>query len=201
MNQEVTQKSLQFQVILFSWNLTNYKNITGEQIGSYFGYSMAVGDIDGDKRDDLIVGAPMFTTLNKKMKFEDNHYENGAVYVFLQQDGFRWAAILEGITSKGRFGLALASLGDINQDGYGDFAVGAPYDGVNGRGAVHIYHGSPNGPREKASQIIYAEDVQGNERLTTFGFALGGGGIDLDRNLYPDMVVGAYNSGKVFMFR
>lgn len=85
-------------------------------------------------------------------------------------------------------------------DGFGDFAVGAPYDGPLGRGAVYVYHGSKNGALSKASQTIYAEDVTGTEHLSVFGFALSGG-VDLDGNQYPDMVVGAYGSDKAFVFK
>lgn len=85
-------------------------------------------------------------------------------------------------------------------DGFGDFAVGAPYDGPNGRGAVYIYHGSASGPLEKASQVIYAEDVHGTQHMSTFGFSVAGG-IDLDGNMYPDMVVGAYDSNKAIVFK
>lgn len=85
-------------------------------------------------------------------------------------------------------------------DGYGDFAVGAPYDGPHGRGAVYIYHGSKTGPLEKPSQVIFAEDVAGTAYLSTFGFSLSGG-IDLDGNLYPDLVVGAYEANKAIVFK
>lgn len=34
-----------------------------------------------------------------------------------------------------------------------DFAVGAPYDGPHGKGAVYIYHGSNAGVRKKYSQV------------------------------------------------
>lgn len=95
----------------------------------------------------------------------------------------------------------MAALGDINLDGFGDFAVGAPYDGPNGRGAVYIFNGSPDGPLKKASQVIYAEDVAGSTQLSTFGFSLAGSGIDLDNNQYPDMVVGAYESNTAFIFK
>lgn len=107
---------------------------------------------------------------------------------------------MNGVTSRGRFGLSLASLGDMNLDGYDDFAVGAPYDGPSGKGAVYIFYGAQNGPLAKASQIIYAEDVAGNNYLNTFGFSLSGG-IDLDGNQYPDMVVGAYDSHTAFVFK
>lgn len=68
-------------MVLFTWNLTNYLNITGEQLGGYFGYSLAVGDIDGDRRDDLIVGAPLYTKPNNEEK-----YEVGRVYIQYQKD-------------------------------------------------------------------------------------------------------------------
>ncbi|CRL01777.1 CLUMA_CG014993, isoform A [Clunio marinus] len=189
--------SLLGKVLIFSWNLTNQINITGEQIGAYFGYSLCAVDVDGDKLEDIIIGAPMYTEKNNEGK-----YENGRVYIVYQtrSEKFREVETREGKTSKGRFGLSLASLGDLNLDGYGDFAVGEPYGGKNGRGAVHIYYGSKNGPLEKASQIIYAEDVVGTDHLTTFGFSLSGG-IDLDGNKYPDMVVGAYESNRAIVFK
>lgn len=188
------------KVLIFTWDLVNQKNITGEQIGAYFGYSMCTVDVDGDSLVDLIVGAPMYTAPNNEGK-----YETGLIYIFYQQkidvkDKFKLLNTREGTMSKGRFGLSLTSLGDINLDGFGDFAVGAPYDGPLGRGAVYVYHGSKNGPLEKPSQVIYAEDVAGTEHLSTFGFSLAGG-IDLDGNQYPDMVVGAYESNNAIVFK
>lgn len=67
------------KVLVFSWNLTNLVNITGEQIGAYFGYSITSIDVDGDKLDDLIIGAPMFTPANNEGK-----YETGRVYIVYQ---------------------------------------------------------------------------------------------------------------------
>lgn len=222
---------LRGKVLLYTWNMTNVQNITGEQIGGYFGYALCVVDVDGDKLDDLIIGAPMYTDPNNEGK-----YEMGRVYVMFQgkyvsisvrkeepnehtttfdlryvfsfgillvtQNKFQELITRDGITSRGRFGLSLTTLGDINQDGYGDFAVGAPYDGPRGRGAVYIYHGSAIGPLEKHSQVIYAEDVMTSlgQSLSTFGFSVAGG-IDLDGNMYPDLVVGAYESNKAITFK
>uniref|UniRef100_A0A6B2EJX2 Putative vitronectin receptor alpha subunit n=1 Tax=Phlebotomus kandelakii TaxID=1109342 RepID=A0A6B2EJX2_9DIPT len=183
------------KVLIYTWNLTNQQNITGEQIGAYFGYSLAAVDVDGDKLEDLIIGAPMYTEPNNEGK-----YEMGRVYIMYHNKKFQELDTRDGTTSKGRFGLALTSLGDINLDGYGDFAVGAPYDGPRGQGAVHVFYGSSKGPLAKASQIIYAEDVVGTPYLTTFGFSLAGG-VDLDGNQYPDLVVGAYEASKAIVFK
>lgn len=69
-------------------------------------------------------------------------------------------------------------------------------------GAVYIFHGSKNGVKTKYSQKIQAEDLskQSQVPLTTFGFSLSGG-IDLDGNTYPDLAVGAYESGVVYLFK
>uniref|UniRef100_A0A182Q008 Integrin alpha-2 domain-containing protein n=1 Tax=Anopheles farauti TaxID=69004 RepID=A0A182Q008_9DIPT len=187
------------KVLIYTWNMTNQQNITGEQIGAYFGYSLASVDVDGDRLDDLIIGAPMYTEPNNEGK-----YETGRVYIMYQgavpSGKFRELDTRDGVNSKARFGLAVCSLADLNLDGFGDFAVGAPYDGPNGRGAVYIYYGSRTGPLAKASQVIQAEEMSGVARLSTFGFSLSGG-IDLDGNRYPDMVVGAYETDKALVFK
>lgn len=67
------------KVLIFTWNMTNQQNITGEQIGAYFGYSLCVVDVDGDKLDDLIIGAPMHTEPNN-----EGNYEMGRVYIMYQ---------------------------------------------------------------------------------------------------------------------
>lgn len=67
------------QVVLLFENMTHIQNIIGEDnMGSYFGYALAAGDIDNDGLDDLIVGAPMFTVPdNSEMNFE-----TGRIYVY-----------------------------------------------------------------------------------------------------------------------
>ena len=154
------------QVVLFSANLTNIFNITGPQLGAYFGYCVAVVDVNGDNLQDVVIGAPLHTNFaNTEGKFE-----TGRVYVYYQgaRGTYRTSDVLEGLdVSKARFGLSVASLGDINLDGFNDVAVGAPYDGPQEKGAVYIFHGTSKGIRIKPTQIIYAEEV--SSELSTFG--------------------------------
>jgi len=79
-----------------------------------------------------------------------------------------------------------------------DIAVGAPYDGPEGRGAVYVFHGSKKGIMEKPSQVIQAEDIFST--ISTFGFSVAGG-MDLDENEYPDLVVGAYEADTAVYLR
>ncbi len=46
------------------------------QVGSYFGGAVASGDVNGDGVDDLLVGAPLYTSRS---------YDEGRVFVFLSR--------------------------------------------------------------------------------------------------------------------
>ncbi|XP_048339879.1 integrin alpha-6 isoform X2 [Sphaerodactylus townsendi] len=158
----------------------------GEGLASSFGYDVAVVDLNNDGWQDIVVGAPQY--------FERDGEIGGAVYVYINQQG-KWEGVkpirLNGTTDS-MFGIAVESIGDINQDGYQDVAVGAPYDGF---GKVYIYHGSSNGINTKPAQILdgKADDV------SFFGYSITGN-MDLDRNSYPDIAVGSL-SDSVSVYR
>ncbi|XP_066865550.1 integrin alpha-7 isoform X3 [Kogia breviceps] len=151
--------------------------LSGERLTSGFGYSLAVADLNNDGWTDLVVGAPYF--------FERQEELGGAVYVYMNQGG-HWAGVsplrLCG-SPDSMFGISLAVLGDLNQDGFPDLAVGAPFDGD---GKVFIYHGSSLGVVVKPSQVLEGEAVG----IKSFGYSLSGG-LDVDGNRYPDLLVGS----------
>uniref|UniRef100_A0A673W531 Integrin, alpha 3b n=1 Tax=Salmo trutta TaxID=8032 RepID=A0A673W531_SALTR len=154
--------------------------IPGEQVGSYFGNSLAVTDLNNDNWNDLIVGAPFY--------FDRQKEEGGAVYVFMNENGsFQKtpSMVLKGPTASG-FGFAVAAVGDVNQDGFQDFAVGAPFHET---GNVYIWMGSKKGISEEPSQVIEGKSV-GSGGFQTFGYSISGG-MDMDENSYPDLLVGS----------
>jgi len=95
--------------------------------------------------------------------------------------------------------MSVAYLGDINKDGFDDIAVGAPYGGEKGSGAVYIYLGGKKGLQQEFAQVIYAESIN-DPGLKTFGFSLSGG-LDLDNNQYPDLLVGSYASDRAIFLK
>ncbi|TRY90738.1 hypothetical protein DNTS_004507 [Danionella cerebrum] len=162
--------------------------VTGEQIGSYFGNSVAVVDLDNDGWKDLIVGAPFY--------FDRKKDKGGAVYVFMNQNGsFRDKAdvVLNGLKNSG-FGMAVAAIGDVNQDGFQDFAVGAPF---HSGGKVLIWTGSKTGISQMPSQVIDGKDIPGGG-FQTFGYSISGS-LDVDRNGYPDIAVGSLDDRVVIL--
>ncbi|KAG5684851.1 hypothetical protein PVAND_014061 [Polypedilum vanderplanki] len=161
--------------------------LDGEQFASGFGYELATADVNGDNKPDLLVSAPFYF---------DKH-EGGAVYVYLNDDYKIRRKYDMKLTGKleSRFGLALANIGDINKDFHEDIAIGAPYEGD---GVVYIYLGLKEGLSKKPSQIIKVSDLglAPNRPINTFGSHISGG-LDVDNNGYPDLVIGAYNSSAV----
>lgn len=154
--------------------------LPGQQVGSYFGNSLAVTDLNNDDWNDLIVGAPFY--------FDRAKERGGAVYVYMNENGsFQKAPtlVLTGEAASG-FGFALAAIGDINQDGFQDFAVGSPF---HDSGKVYIWTGSKEGISEKPSQVIEGKSI-GTEGFKTFGYSINGG-LDMDENSYPDILVGS----------
>uniref|UniRef100_A0A8C4EZS2 Integrin alpha-7 n=1 Tax=Dicentrarchus labrax TaxID=13489 RepID=A0A8C4EZS2_DICLA len=159
----------------------------GEELASSFGYSVATTDLNKDGWTDLIVGAPNF--------FDRKAEIGGAVYVYLNPFG-HWDDQARPIRLNGTydsmFGITVSNIGDLDQDGYGDIAVGAPFDGD---GKVFIYRGSHAGIETKPAQVLDGRDFD----VRRFGYSISGG-LDIDNNQYPDIAVGSLNDA-VVLFR
>ncbi|CAB1354222.1 unnamed protein product, partial [Coregonus sp. 'balchen'] len=184
--------------ILNGTDLKSMVNLTGEQMGSYFGYAVAATDINNDGMEDLVVGAPMFMQRGSDgLRWE----EVGRVYVYLQRQPLLFEPSLPhlgGSQAFGRFGSSLAPLGDLNQDGFNDIAIGCPFGGDDQQGLVLIYNGHASGLMDTPTQTLAGQWASGTFPAS-FGYALRGN-KDLDHNGYPDLIVGAFGADKAVLY-
>ncbi|KAK2529713.1 Itga2 [Columba livia] len=155
------------------------------EIGSYFGSVVCSLDVNRDSVTDvLLVGAPMFMNDLKK--------EEGRVYMFSITKGILdQQELLEGPqgSENARFGSAIATLADIDLDGFNDVVIGAPLENQNS-GAIYIYNGFQKTIRTKYSQKILGSDSAFGKQLQFFGRSVDGH-RDLNDDDITDISVGA----------
>ncbi|XP_071503088.1 integrin alpha-5-like [Diadema antillarum] len=192
------QPDLNGRVEFYDRNLRRYYVLDGYQHGAGFGHSLLSADLNNDGSDDVIIGAPMHSAFETPIR---DGWEVGRIYVYYS-DGNGDFLVEQTITGQypgGRFGFALAAIGDINQDGNQDVAVSSPYfgDGKEGRVSIHLGLGE-RGLSSTATQHI--SPSQFGVDLTSFGFALASG-MDIDNNSYPDLVIGSYQSDAAVVLR
>lgn len=171
-------------------NMDNLPEIilTGEKTDDYLGESASIGDINGDKYPDVVVGAPGYNNLQ------------GRVYILY--GGTNMDAIpdliingLKGTTD--RFGRTI-TVADMNKDGFVDVFVTADYASSK-RGQVFLFYGG-NPMDIVADKLFYGEDA--NDR---FGLRMTAGG-DVNGDSYNDVIIGAEYSpngdakGKSYLF-
>jgi hypothetical protein len=161
-----------------------------------FGSAVAgLGDLNGDSILDIAVGAPLD---------DDGGSDRGAVWIlFLNADGTvqftqKISSTAGGFTDtlvdNDQFGNAVANIGDLNNDGITDIAVGSRLsdDGGGDRGAIWLLFLNANGTVRSTRKI---SDVSGSFSGTLddgdyFGSSVAGIN-DLDGDGIEDIAVGA----------
>jgi len=162
-----------------------------------FGSSVAnIGDLDGDGVNDIAVGA---------YGDDEGGSGRGAVHImYMNTDGSIDSTVeINSSTANGPalddadyFGWSVADLGDLNNDGVNDIAVGA-YGNDNEEGAVHIMYMNTDGSIDSTVEINSstangpALDVDDQ-----FGVSVANIG-DLDGDGVSDLAVGAPAGGAV----
>ncbi|GLV40522.1 scab [Carabus blaptoides fortunei] len=186
------------QIVIFNFRKRTDSKLSmkytrsGLMVGEYFGASVAVANINGDEFDDIIVGAPHYSS----------KCDEGRVFVFLGNAVGNLltpvqSATIEGHAYGGQFGLAIQSLGDIDLDGFADVAIGAPYED-DMHGVVYIYNGGQKGLSLKPSQKIIGKRVF--PTLKGFGISFSRP-TDIDNNRFHDIAIGSYLSNHAVILR
>ncbi len=172
---------------LAEWVHFGQESLGSVESGDTFGATLASGDFNNDGRDDLAVAAP-----NEKPS--DEQY-CGWVYIFrgtasglTGTQGLGQGA-LGTCTHQDFFGAALA-VGDFNEDGRADLAIGAPGKMISSQrqvGQVFIYAGAAGDL--VAQQALTQTGLGDNERWDAFGAALAAGDLNGDGD--AELIVGA----------
>ena len=158
-------------------------NAEPDQAGAEFGMSVSsAGDVNGDRFDDIIVGA-----FNYDRDFEDE----GAAFVFYGGKGGPSTTADWMVTSGQKwpdFALTVSGGCDFNHDGFDDVMIGAPrfdndqYD----EGRVFVFHGSADGLPDEPNWL-----AEVNQLHSRFGSSVACAG-DVNGDQYDDIIMGAF---------
>lgn len=175
--------------------------IDGDETSGFLGSAVAsAGDVNGDGRGDLVIGAP-----GRKV----NGTNSGAAYVIYGQAaatsldltnplggaGFRIA----GPTTNDEAGTAVSGAGDVNGDGRADVVIGVPGAGNNGRGnsgSAYVVYGQAAGVDVDLALPLGAAgfQVDGPTSNDNAGSSVGDAG-DVNLDGRGDIVLGAPFAG------
>lgn len=102
---------------------------------------------------------------------------------------------LTGEAQSYQFGSAVAGGADVNGDGYGDFAVGAPLAlvGYLQAGRVYVYHGGPGA--DSIPDLL----LNGEVEFGGFGGAVSLS-VDFNGDGFSDIIVGAPGADRVYIY-
>ncbi len=170
--------------------------LTGAAAGDNFGMAMAgAGDVNGDGFADIVVGA----WLN-----DAGGADAGRAYVYyggLTPDSTP-DLTLTGAAAGDNFGDSVAGLGDVNGDGFDDFAVAAWHHDAGGAnaGAAYVYYG---GRAPDTSPDLTLIGAAAGDGFGNFVWAAG----DVNGDHFADVIVGAFtndaggnNAGRAYVY-
>jgi len=189
----------------------------GQPAGHGLARTLAIlGDVTGDGREDLIVGAPDAEIAADRMNAGAAYLYRGAASGFEADPAATYGGF-PGNDGWERFGTRVASAGDFDGDGIDDFAVIARYDDrpdvfdetianpldcpgrINDSGAVYVFRGVDGGVPANAPDFVWFGPAQGQAVETLAGdFDFDGDGRgDLAMGVPSRDPAGADNAGSV----
>ncbi len=161
----------------------------GQTSGERFGASLATGDINGDKKVDLLIGAYYSGTQNMDKTGRVYIYENEKFGTVVNKP----TNVVNGIFDNEWFGFSIAT-GDINNDGKDDFAISAfPYEGPKNKSRVNIYYGKDDFSKKNLKVVSPDFVIENplNELLLGSKVLL----EDIDGDLKSEVIIGAPGIG------
>lgn len=179
----------------------------GEDTGDNSGDCVSnAGDVNGDGYDDILIGA---------RNDEDGGSSSGQTYLIFGQSAI-WGMDTSLSTADASYwgeeaydysGLSLSGAGDVNDDGYDDFLIGAYNNDVGGTnaGKTYLILGEATGWSMDTDLSEVDASFFGEDPYDYCGYSVSGGG-DVNDDGFDDILIGASgdeeggsNSGQTYL--
>ncbi len=177
----ISENTLDGQVKLFFGPFESYLlpnliiHTPPDALGGRFGRTAKmIGDVNGDGYTDVAICADMTGPGRLYLYYGGPSMDSTADIIYTGSDVGE------------HFGYSVSGVGDVNDDGFDDFIVGAPLSAKR-KGAAFLFYGGRVPSLEPDLFFVGTDKSQ-------FGISVSGG-WDINGDAYPDFVIGAPSDG------
>lgn len=166
----------------------------GEDSGDYAGTSVSfAGDLNGDNRDDFLIGAPSNDSAGSYAGAAYLYYGTSTSRMRLISDMTQAPVKFEGEAASDYAGTSVSGAGDIDGDGYDDLLIGSyKSDGAaSDTGSTYLFYGASSKLGRKIRLDLADAAFDGVKSSDYSGYSVSGAG-DLNADGKSDILIGAY---------